>query len=197
MRNSLSLLFTQSPIAATEKAGAKSGGGEQEELEQIRAAIADAPFLQDTNEPESSPPAEPPVESKFSAAVVRTILERLRTLGISPTNEVMKLIAQTPETQLERNVSALEEEATTNPLKSPIAAFKYFITNNCQPRNDHQSWWNSAATALGQERRDRLIQAVFEYAGEEVVLFTNGQRLPLAQALLMSWEAIAALGEQT
>jgi len=50
--------------------------------------------------------------------------------------------------------------------------------------------------ALGRQRRDQLIQAVFEHAGEVVVMFTSGQRLPLAQVQGMSWEAIAALGDE-
>jgi len=70
-----------------------------------------------------------------------------------------------------------------------------FVTHNCQPRNDRQSWWNRAASALGKQRRDQLIQAVTEYAGEVVIMFTNGQRLLLAQAQGMTWEAIATLGE--
>jgi len=172
------------------------GNCDEEELESIRAAIADAPFTQNALEPESSPPLEPSIESKFSAPSSRTILERLRSLSIPPTTEVRSLVARTPETQLERNVLALEEEAVAKGLISPIAAFKYFVVNNCQPRLwDRQSWWNRAAVALGREQRDLLIQGVTEHLGEEVVMFTNGRRLALTQALLMSWEAISSLGE--
>jgi len=174
----------------------EEGGAKEEELEEIRAAIADAPFMPSSNEQESSPPVEPPVEDKFSAPVARTILERLRSLGIPLSSEVRSLVRRTPVAQLERNVSALEEEATTKGLKSPIAALKYFVANNCQPRNDRQSWWNRAAAALGKDRRSKLIQAVFEHAGDAVVMFTNGRRLPLAQAQGMSWEVIAALGDE-
>jgi len=172
----------------------EEGGGDEEELEEIRAAIADAPFMQAQAE-QPSPTVEPPVEDKFSAPVARTILERLRDMNIPLSQEVRSLVAKAPVAQLERNISALEEEAATKGLKSPIAAFKYFVANNCQPRNDRQSWWNRAATALGRERRDQLIQAVFEHAGEVVVMFTNGRRLPLAQVQGMSWEAIALFGE--
>jgi len=182
-----------------------------------RSRIADAPFIQEAKEQEPSPPesskfstpavsifeplkdraVEPPVESSFSTAVVRTILERLRTLGIPSTTQVRTLVAQTPEPQIERNISALEEEAQIKGLKSPIAAFKYFVVNNCQPCLwDRQSWWNRAALALGKERRDCLIQSVTEYLGEVVIIFTNGRRLALTQAQEMSWEAITLFGEQ-
>jgi len=165
------------------------------ELEEIRAAIADAPFTQAQSE-QSASTVEPPVESKFSAPVA-SILERLRLLEIPLSEEVRSLVAKTPEQRLEPLVSALEEAAATKGLKSPIAAFKYFVTNNCQPRLDsRQSWWNSAATALGQQRRDQLIQGVTQYAGEFVVMFTNGRRLSLAQAQELSWEAIALVGTQ-
>jgi hypothetical protein len=172
------------------------GSGDEEELVEIQAAIADAPFMQNGQQQEPSLPAAA-VEDKFSAAVARTILERLRSLEIPITKEVRSLITKTPDTQIERNVSALEEEAATKGLKSPIAAFKYFISNNCQPRNDRQAWWNRAAVALGKQQRDRLIQSVTEYAGEVVVMFTNGRRLSLCQAQALSWEAIAALGEKS
>ncbi len=178
------------------QAPAEEVGGNEEELEEIRAAIADAPFMRNGSQPESSPTMEPPVEDKFSAPVARTILERLRDMNIPLNQEVRALVAKTPVAQIERNVSALEEEATTKGLKSPIAALKYFVINNCQPRNDRQSWWNRAAAVLGKERRSKLIQAVFEHAGEVVVMFTNGRRLPLAQAQGMSWEVIAALGDE-
>jgi len=173
----------------------ESGCCDNERLEEIRAAIANAPFMQDVDEPESLPPIEPVVESKFSAPIARTILDRLRHLDISPATEVRSLVAKTPEVQLERNISALEEEAATKGLKSPIAAFKYFVIHNCQPRNDRQAWWNKAAAALGKQQRDRLIQSVTEYAGEVVVMFTNGRRLALTQAQGMTWEVITALGE--
>ena len=171
----------------------ESGCCDDERLEEIKVALANAPFMQDSGEPESSPA----VEDKFSAPVARAILERLRHLGIPPTTEVRSLVAKTPETQLERNISALEEEAATKGLKSPIAALKYFVTHNCQPRNDRQAWWNKAAAALGKQQRDRLIQSVIEYAGEVMVMFTNGRRLALTQAQGMTWEAISALGETT
>ena len=155
--------------------------------------------MQNALEPESSPPLEPSISSKLDAPDPRTTLERLRTLGISLTTDVRSLVAKTPDSQLERNVLALEDEAATKGLKSPIAAFKYFVTHNCQPRlnSSRQSWWNTAAAALGKERRDRLIQGVTEYAGEEVVMFTSGRRLPLAQAQSMTWSAIADAGEAT
>ena len=172
------------------------GDDEHEELEEIRGAIANAPFMQECKEPEPIPAIEPPGVDKFSPGVARTILERLRNLGIPPTTEVRSLVARTPDSQLERNVAALEEEAVAKGLKSPIAAFKYFVANNCQPRNDRQSWWNRAAAVLGKQRRDHLIQSVTEYLGEVVVIFTNGQRLALAEAQGMSWEALALFGEQ-
>jgi len=178
---------TQTPV--------ESGSCDDEGLEEIKAALANAPFTQDNDEPKSSPAIEPLVEDKFSAPIARAILERLRSLNIPLSEEVRSLVAKTPEAQMERNVSALEEEATTKGLKSPIAAFKYFVTHNCQPRNDRQSWWNRAASALGKQRRNQLIQSVTEYLGEMVVMFTNGQRLTLTQAQGMTWEAIAALGE--
>ena len=173
----------------------ESGCCDDEGLEEIKAALANAPFMQSSDEPESSPPIELSVEDKFSAPIARTILDRLRHLGIPPATEVRSLVAQTPEVQLERNVSALEEEATTKGLKSPIAAFKYFVTHNCQPQNDRQAWWNKAAAALGKQQRNCLIQSVTEYAGEVLVMFTNGRRLALAQAQEMTWEAITALEE--
>ena len=85
--------------------------------------------------------------------------------------------------------------AANKGLQSPIAAFKYFVLNNCQPRNDRQAWWNEAAAALGKQRRDRLMQSVTEYAGEFVVIFTSGKRIFLQEAQGMSWEALAALGD--
>jgi len=174
----------------------KEGGSCNDEgLEEIKAAITNAPFMQDDSESSPSPAIEPLVEDKFSAPIARAILERLRTLGIPLSSEVRSLVAKTPIAQLERNVSALEEEAATKGLKSPIAAFKYFVINNCQPRHDRQSWWNRAAAALGREQRDRLVQSVTEHLGEVVVMFTNGRRLALTQAQAMTWEAIAALGE--
>lgn len=111
-----------------------------EELEEILAAIADAPFMKDDYVQQSSPL----VEDKFSAPsinrrlvgppVVRTILERLRDLNIPLSQEVRSLVAKTPVAHMERNISALEESAATKGLKSPIAALKYFVANNCQPR---------------------------------------------------------------
>ena len=191
-------LIAASPIQNntknTEPAEAAESG-DDEELTEIQAAIADAPFMQNTQPQEQLPTAA--VEDKFSAAVTRTLLERLRSLEIPITEEVRSLIAKTPDTQLETNVSALEEESATKGLKLPIAAFKYFISNNCQPRNDRQAWWNRAAVALGKQQRDQLIQSVTEYAGEVVVIFSNGRRLSLCQAQGMSWEAIAALGEKS
>lgn len=171
------------------------GSCEDEKIELIKAALTNAPFMQNALEQESSPPVKPPIENNFSAAVAPTILERLRSLGVPPTTEVRSLVTQTPEAQLERNISALEESAATKGLKSPIAAFKYFVTHNCQPHNDRQAWWNRAAAALGKQRRDRLIQSVTEYAGEVVVIFTNGRRISLQEAQGMSWEALAALGD--
>jgi len=174
---------------------AEAGSCDEEDLGEIQDAIANAPFMQSGNEPESSPPLEPPTENLFSVAVARTILEQLRHLGIPPTTEVRSLVAQTPIAQLRRNISALEEESGTKGLKSPIAAFKYFVTNNCQPCNDRQSWCNRAGVALGKERRNQLIQSVTEYAGAVWVMFTNAQRITLTQAQGMTWEAIATLGE--
>ncbi len=173
----------------------ESGCCDDEGLESIKAAIANAPFMQDGNEPSPSPPIEPAGEDKFSAPIARVILERLRSLSIPLSSEVRSLVAKTPEAQLEHNVSALEEEAATKGLKSPIAAFKYFVTHNCQPRNDRQAWWSRAAAALGKQQRDRLIQSVTEYAGEVVIMFTNGRRIALTQAQGMAWSAITALGE--
>ncbi len=170
-------------------------GCDDEGLEEIKSAIADAPFMQDDSKSSPLPPIEPAVEDKFSAPIARAILERLRSLSIPLSSEVRSLVAKTPIAQLEHNVSALEEEATTKGLKSPIAAFNYFVSNNCQPRNDRQSWWNRASSALGKQQRDRLLQSVTEYAGEVMVMFTNGRRLALTQAQGMTWEAIAALGE--
>ncbi len=83
------------------------------------------------SEPESSPTVEPPVEDKFSAPVARTILERLRDINIPLSQEVLELVAKTPVAQIERNVSALEEEAAIKGLNSPIAALKYFVISNC------------------------------------------------------------------
>ena len=162
---------------------------------QIKAVIANAPFMQDDSESSPSPAIEPLVEDKFSAPIARAILERLRSLGIPLSSEVRSLAAKTPQVQLERNASALEEEAATKGLKSPIAAFKYFVINNCQPRHGRQSWWNRAAAALGKQQRDRLIQSVTEHLGEVMVMFTNGRQLALAQAQGMTWEAISSLGE--
>lgn len=165
----------------------------EEEIQQIKAVIADAPFMNDGNQ-DSKPVKQSPDKEKFSAAITRTVLERLRDLNIPPTQEVRSLVAQTPEAQLDRNISALEEEAATKGLKSSIGAFKYFIKNNCQPRDERQSWLHRAAAALGKERRDRLIQAVTEYAGALKVFFTNGRQIALAQAQRMTWEEIAVLG---
>lgn len=152
----------------------EAGSCNDEDLEEIRDAIADAPFMQDTKEQEFSPPLKPLTENKFSAAVVRTILERLQDLGIPPTTEVRSMVQKTKEAQLERNVLALEEEAVTKGLHKSFAAFKYFVSNNCQPCNDRQSWWNRVAVALGRERRDHLIQSVTEYLSAIWVMFTNG-----------------------
>lgn len=99
--------------------------------------------------------------------------------------------------QIKCNVSAQEEEAASKGLKSPIAAFKYFVKNDCHPRNDPKSWWIRAVAALGKKRFDQLIQAVTKYAGTVRIFFTNGQQLTLAQAQGMSWEAIATFGEET
>lgn len=120
-------------------------------------------------------------------------MERLRDLDIPLTQEVRAIIAQTPEAQLERNVLALEEEAATKGLRSPIGAFKHFIKNNCQPRDERQSWSHGAAAALGKERRDQLIQVVTEYAGAIQVFFTNGRQITLSQVQCMTWEAMQSL----
>lgn len=134
--------------------------------------------------------------TKFSATVARTVFERLRTLDVPLTSEVQSLVQNTRPAQMERNVSALEEEAATKGLRSPVAAFKHFVKNDCRPRNDPKSWWNRAMAALGEERFNQLVQAVTEYAGAVRLFFTNGQQLTLAQAQGMTWEALAALGDE-
>jgi hypothetical protein len=48
-----------------------SGCCDNEELKEIQAALADAPFMQDDSEQESSPPIETPAQKEFSAAVTR------------------------------------------------------------------------------------------------------------------------------
>jgi len=179
---------TQTPV--------ESGCCDHEGLEEIKAALADASFVQLREEQESPPPIETSAQNKFSAPIARDLLERLRNLNVPLTNDVRSLIARIPEERLERNVSALESEAATKGLKSPIAAFKYFVANNCQPRNDRQAWWNRAASALGRKRSDQMIQSVTEYAGAIWVMFTNGRRLTLEEAQGMSWEAIAQVGTQ-
>lgn len=160
--------------------------------EEIRAVIADAPFMEDGDQESQSVECSSDKE-KFSAAVARDFLERLRNLDVPLTFEVRSLVAATPEAKLTRNVSALEEEAATKGLKSPIAAFKHFVKNNCQPRDERCSWLRRAAAALGDQHK--LIQAVTEYAGAIRVFFTNGRSITLAQAQGMTWEEIAALGE--
>jgi len=75
------------------------GSCDSENLEEVKAAITNAPFMQDSNEQEASPPIEASVEEKFSAPVARSILERLRTLSIPPTTEVRSLVAKTPQAQ--------------------------------------------------------------------------------------------------
>ena len=165
-----------------------------EQKEELRATIADAPFMRDENLQETSLPAEPRGETKFSAAVARDFLQRLRNLGVPLTEEVRGLVQKTPETQLLRNVSALEEEAQTKGLRSPIAACKHFISNNCQPRDEAKLWFHRAARALGKEQRDHLIQAVTEYAGAVWIFFKNGRQLTLTEVQGMSWEAIALVG---
>ena len=40
-----------------------------------------------------------------------------------------------------------------------------------------ESYWHRAAADFGKQRRDQLIQAVFEYLGEVVVMFTSGRQL--------------------
>ena len=147
------------------------------------------------DEPEVAPEPEPTDEEKLSAAARDEFYKRLRSLDIKLTQEVRSLVRDTPPAQLERNIAALEEEAATKGLKTPVGAFKHFVSNNCQPRYDRQAWWSRAAAALGKERRDRLLQAVMEYAGEAWVIFTNGQRVLLAEAQRMSWEALAKLAE--
>ncbi len=190
-------LTTSSPIQRNSESPqtAVESGCCDEGLESIQSALANAPFMQDSDESESPSLIEPPGDDKFSAPVARAVLERLRSLSIPLSSEVRSLVAQTQVEQLERNVSALEEEAATKGLKLPIAAFKYFVVHNCQPCNDRQSWWNRAAVALGKQQRDLLLQSVTEYAGEVVVMFTNGRRIALTQAQGMTWEAIATLGE--
>ncbi len=80
----------------------ESGCCDDEGLEEIKAAIANAPFMQDDSESSPSPPIEPAVEDKFSAPIARAILERLRSLSIPLSSEVRSLVAKTPEAQLER-----------------------------------------------------------------------------------------------
>ncbi len=156
--------------------------------------LADAVVALD-EEPETAPASEPTHEEKLSAADRDAFFKRLRSLNITLTQEVRSLVRDTSPAQLERNIAALEEEAATKGLKTPIGALKHFVSNNCQPRYDRRVWWSRAAVALGKERRDRLLQAVPEYAGQVWVLFTNGQRVLLAEAQKMSWEALAKLAE--
>ena len=146
-------------------------------------------------EPEVAPESEPEDEEELSAAARDEFYKRLRSLDITLTQEVRSLVRDTHPAQLERNITALEEEAATKGLKTPIGAFKHFVSNNCQPRYDRQAWWSKAAAALGKERRDRLLQAVMEYAGEAWVVFTNGRQILLAEAQKMTWEALAKLAE--
>lgn len=166
------------------------------ETEEIQIAIADAPFMQGENLPELMTKTESSGETEFSAdRKARNFLQRLRDLNVPLTEEVRELLRKTPLIHLERNILALEEESVAKGLKSPIAACKHFIKNNCQPRDAApKSWFTSAEKALGKERRDRLIQAVTEYAGVVYVFFKNGQQIALTAAQSMSWEAIAELG---
>lgn len=172
-------------------------GGFVDEVEEIRAAIAQAPFMQEAQDDANNEPIKEPVNTQNPTpepdSAPFSIEERLRNLHIPLTQEVRAILAKSDNGQMERNISALEEENARTGLKSPIAAFKYFVANNCQPRmSDRVTWWNKAAVALGKENRDRIIQAVFEYAGETVVLFTSGRSVPFAQVQNMSWEQLAA-----
>lgn len=167
----------------------------QKHEEEILVAITNAFLMKDVEDLQKpSPKTEHKRETNFSAAATRDFLRRLRDLNVPMTEEVRGLVQKTPETQMERNVSAMEEESHAKGLRSPIAAFKHFVKNNCQPRDDAKSWFDRAATALGKERRDRLIQAVTEYAGVVYVFFKNGQQIALTAAQSMSWGAIADLG---
>ena len=166
----------------------------EKEAEEAEESLVTAALVLD-EEPELVEASESTGKEKLSAAARDGFYNRLRSLDITLTQEVRSLVRDTPPAQLERNIAALEEEATTKGLKTPIGAFKHFVSNNCQPRQDRQAWWSRAAAALGKERRDRLLQAVMEYAGEVWVIFTNGQRVLLAEAQKMSWEALAKLAE--
>ena len=164
------------------------------EIEEIQTAIADAPFMQGEKLLEPATRTKLLDETKFSAALARNFLQRLRDLNVPLTEEVRELVRKTPEDQLERNILALEEESVAKGLKSPIAACKHFIKNNCQPRDEPKSWFTAAEKALGKEQRDRLIQAVTEYAGVVWVFFKNGRQVALTEVQGMTWEAIADLG---
>ena len=163
--------------------------------EEIQIAIADAPFMQGEKLPEPATRTNSSDETKFSAGLARNFLQRLRDLNVPLTEDVRLFVRKTPVSQLERNICALEEEAQSKGLRSPIAACKHFIKNNCQPRDEPKSWFTAAEKALGKERRDRLIQAVSEYAGVVWVFFKNGRQIALAEVQDMTWEAIAGLGD--
>lgn len=191
---------TLSTPTNTEHSGVEEETAEEESAEDIKAALADSPFMQEDIGTDSSSQLESSSHHTSSAAASEsnnnqiTIFHRLRDLGISDYSLVRSLIKETSPQQLERNLLALEEEAATKGLKKPLAAFISCVEDNWQPRNDKQTWWERAAEALGRERRDRLIAHVTELWGRVVVCFTNGRQIPLDEALSISWEALAQLG---
>ncbi len=163
-------------------------------VKEIQEAITNSILEQEHSEQNLPTSGKSLAEDKPSADV-EFCFQRLHRLDVPLTETVRLLVQKTPLEQLERNISALEEEAVAKGLRVPAAAFQCFVKSNARPRDERTAWWCQAAIALGKRQRDRLIQAVLEYEGEVWVMFTNGQRILLGIAQRMTWEAIAALGE--
>lgn len=189
---------------------------QSQEEEEIKRAIAQAPFMQSVKNEEGNTTASEPivVEQEESSSIQpnrseitntskpspaspqnQTIATRLRKLNVPYTEKVRDLISKTDNALLQRNILALENYAAKEPLKSPIAAFFKAVNQNWQPKNDRQAWWTMAESMLGKERRDSLIAFCSEIGTQTVVRFNNGVEVLLDDVLGMSWDAIAQIGE--
>ncbi len=142
---------TEPLSATTEKASAERGGCDDEEMKEIQEAITDAPFMQDDKEQESKQAIKPSDDDKFSAPVARTILERLRDMNIPLSQEVLELVAKTPVAQIERNVSALEEEAATKGVTKRLSIVVQPSNRSLSVRHDYftHGWTTMDSFPLG------------------------------------------------
>lgn len=199
-----------------------NGSVEKKENEQeIKDAIAAAPFMQSDEETGNEETGDEETEDKETGDEgqgekgqgekgkgtrdthkshnnhMTDYLRRLRLLRVPTLYTVENKLRGVSTDVLNQNILALEEFAATKGLDKPLAAFFACIKDNWQPKNDKQAWWTAAAAALGREKRDKLIRHIIEIDGVLTVCFSNKKILPFDEAKALDWDALSMFGGES